>query len=330
MRKTAFLHWVDKTTYKMALIAIIYLGVAVFTVTPVFASGKSSESGNTQKKMVINGSAQMTVAQLKSLAAEKKEAGVEQDDTEVKRYLSGEVAYFYNEEKSDKQEELSTDNESLAETEAADNIAFVSETTGTDSKNEGSGTEPTKTVLTLFLNSKADYADNTDNVMRLDPEETLTKEQEEEVLSTTEIERYVNSNYSVLQQFTNESEYTTKARQAVISYAMKFIGNPYVWGGTSLTRGADCSGFVQEIFRHFGIITGRTSRDQYANCIYLRGREVMPGDLIFYADETGYINHVAIYAGNYMIIHAANRTAGIKVNRYDYKKPYAYGRFIAN
>jgi cell wall-associated NlpC family hydrolase len=56
----------------------------------------------------------------------------------------------------------------------------------------------------------------------------------------------------------------------------------------------------------------------------------MPGDLVFYADSTGYINHVAIYAGNYMIIHAANKKAGIKVNRYDYKQPYAYGRFIAN
>ncbi len=163
-----------------------------------------------------------------------------------------------------------------------------------------------------------------------DPEETLTKEQEEEVLNTTEIERYVRANYSVLQQFTNESEYTTRARQAVVSYAMQFIGNPYVWGGTSLTNGADCSGFVQEIFRHFGIVTGRTSRDQYANCVYLKGKEVMPGDLIFYADSTGYINHVAIYAGNYMIIHAANKKAGIKVNRYDYKQPYAYGRFIAN
>ena len=163
-----------------------------------------------------------------------------------------------------------------------------------------------------------------------DPEETLTKEQEEEVLNTTEIEKYVKANYAVLQQFTNESEYTTRARQALVSYAMQFIGNPYVWGGTSLTNGADCSGFVQEIFKHFGIVTGRTSRDQYANCLYLKGREVMPGDLVFYADSTGYINHVAIYAGNYMIIHAANKKAGIKVNRYDYKQPYAYGRFIAN
>ena len=163
-----------------------------------------------------------------------------------------------------------------------------------------------------------------------DPEEILTKEQEEEVLSTTEIDRYVKANYSVLQQFTNESEYTTRTRQALISYAMQFIGNPYVWGGTSLTNGADCSGFVQEIFKHFGIVTGRTSRDQYANCVYLKGKEVMPGDLVFYADSTGYINHVAIYAGNYMIIHAANRKAGIKVNRYDYKQPYAYGRFIIN
>ena len=185
-----------------------------------------------------------------------------------------------------------------------------------------------QTVTTVFLNNKP--AVNTSNTVRTDPEDVMTKQQEEEVLDTVSIQNYISADYSVLQQFTNESEYTTRARQSLISFAMQFVGNPYVWGGTSLTNGCDCSGFVQEVFRHFGIITGRTSRDQYANCVYLKGKEVMPGDLIFYADETGYINHVAIYAGNYMIVHAANRKAGIKVNRYDYKRPYAYGRFIAN
>lgn len=160
-----------------------------------------------------------------------------------------------------------------------------------------------------------------------DPEETMTREQETETLDTSFMTEYVKSDYAKLQQFTNESEYTTKTRQQLISYAMQFIGNPYVWGGTSLTKGADCSGFVQQIFAHFGAATGRTSRDQYANCVYLRGSEVMPGDLVFYADGN-YINHVAIYAGNYMIIHAANSRTGIKVSRYDYRRPYAYGRFL--
>lgn len=304
---------------------IVTLGVTVFAVTPIFASGKENV------KRVFNGTAQMTVTELKSLQAEKKEAGADKDDSTVKRYLNGEVTYFYDKNRSDQKDDEKSETEDKEKNDN-ENINSMEQE---DSDSEKTENEKEKSGIIIktdndFLNSKADRTLDSNGTMQIDPEETLTKEQEEEVLDTTEIVKYVSANYSVLQQFTNESEYTTKARQAVISYAMQFIGNPYVWGGTSLTNGADCSGFVQEIFRHFGIVTGRTSRDQYANCVYLKGKEVMPGDLIFYADETGYINHVAIYAGNYMIVHAANRKAGIKVNRYDYKQPYAYGRFIAN
>lgn len=176
-------------------------------------------------------------------------------------------------------------------------------------------------------NSTGASLSGTTSVSEYDPEETMTREQETETLDTSSVTSYIMTDYSKLQQFTNESEYTTRTRQQLISYAMQFIGNPYVWGGTSLTKGADCSGFVQQIFAHFGATTGRTSRDQYANCLYLLGSEVMPGDLVFYADGN-YINHVAIYAGNNLIIHAANSRTGIKVSRYDYRRPYAYGRFL--
>jgi cell wall-associated NlpC family hydrolase len=151
-----------------------------------------------------------------------------------------------------------------------------------------------------------------------------------------EDEGYVNTDYVKISQeldkamTMSELRYgsgVSDVRVSLVNYAMQFIGNPYVWGGTSLTKGADCSGFVQQIFAHFGATTGRTSRDQYANCLYLLGSEVMPGDLVFYADGN-YINHVAIYAGNNLIIHAANSRTGIKVSRYDYRRPYAYGRFL--
>ena len=130
-------------------------------------------------------------------------------------------------------------------------------------------------------------------------------------------------------EYANEEEYTTEARQKLVEYALRFVGKPYVWGGTSLDNGVDCSGFVQQIFGHFGIATGRTSRDQYRNCIYLYASEVMPGDLIFYAKDD-YINHVAIYIGNGLICHAASAKSGVKVSRYDYRHPYAYGRFVMN
>lgn len=122
---------------------------------------------------------------------------------------------------------------------------------------------------------------------------------------------------------------TTASRQALINYAKQFLGNPYVYGGTSLTDGADCSGFVQQIFKNFGIKTGRSSRDQIENAQSITFEELQPGDLIFYASGD-YVNHVAIYAGDGVIIHAANSRTGICTGRYDYREPYAYGRFINN
>lgn len=122
---------------------------------------------------------------------------------------------------------------------------------------------------------------------------------------------------------------TTASRQALIQYAKQFLGNPYVYGGTSLTDGADCSGFVQQIFKHFGITTGRSSRDQYANAQSISFEQLQPGDLVFYASGD-YINHVAIYAGDGVIIHAANARTGICTGHYDYRTPVGYGRFIQN
>lgn len=109
-------------------------------------------------------------------------------------------------------------------------------------------------------------------------------------------------------------------RSAVIAYAKQFLGNPYVYGGTSLTDGADCSGFTQSIFSHFGITTGRSSRDQAA-----RGREIsvdsaQPGDLLFYASGN-YINHVAIYIGGGQVIHSSTPATGITISPSNYRTP---------
>lgn len=120
---------------------------------------------------------------------------------------------------------------------------------------------------------------------------------------------------------------TTRSRQEIINYAKQFLGNPYVYGGTSLTDGADCSGFVQQIFKHFGVTTGRSSRDQIEKAQSITFEELQPGDVIFYSSGD-YVNHVAIYAGDGVIIHAANARTGICTGKYNYREPYAYGRFI--
>lgn len=107
----------------------------------------------------------------------------------------------------------------------------------------------------------------------------------------------------------------------VVNYAKQFLGNPYVYGGTSLTRGTDCSGFTQQIYKHFGITIERTSRSQYAaNGYAVKKADLLPGDLVFYG-HNGYIDHVAIYAGNGQIIHANSPRTGICMGRLEYGKP---------
>ena len=95
---------------------------------------------------------------------------------------------------------------------------------------------------------------------------------------------------------------------SVVDYATQFVGNPYVWGGTSLTNGADCSGFVQSVYANFGISLPRTSYEQQYAGTEVSYADAQPGDLICYG------GHVAIYMGNGRIVHASNSVDGIKIS----------------
>ena len=113
---------------------------------------------------------------------------------------------------------------------------------------------------------------------------------------------------------------TNATCSAVVAYAKQFLGNPYVYGGTSLTNGADCSGFTMSVFAHFGISIGRNSRDQAAKGKEIAVSAVQPGDLLFYASGN-YINHVALYIGNGQVIHASTAKSGIKISPSNYRTP---------
>ena len=101
-----------------------------------------------------------------------------------------------------------------------------------------------------------------------------------------------------------------KVRESLIAYASEFVGNPYVWGGTSLTSGADCSGFVQSIYAQYGYSLPRTSGEQSQYGMQIPVEEAEPGDLIFYAED-GVVYHVVIYAGDGETIEAMNESRGI-------------------
>ncbi len=113
-------------------------------------------------------------------------------------------------------------------------------------------------------------------------------------------------------------------RVELVEYAKTALGNPYVWGGTSLTKGADCSGFVLSVYKKFGIKLSHSSSAQSKEGTKISASELQPGDLIFYANSSGTINHVALYIGGGRVIHASSPSTGIKISKYNYRTPVKY------
>lgn len=149
---------------------------------------------------------------------------------------------------------------------------------------------------------------------------------------------YVSSDYVVISTELKKAMTMTEVRYgegvsdvrvSLVQYATQFVGNPYVWGGTSLTKGADCSGFVLSVFANYGIYLPHSSRAQ-ANCgTTISASEARPGDLFFYGNGS-HINHVAIYIGNGQVVHASSKRTGIKISGAYYRTPVKVVRIISN
>ncbi|HEX3076011.1 MAG TPA: NlpC/P60 family protein [Lachnospiraceae bacterium] len=143
---------------------------------------------------------------------------------------------------------------------------------------------------------------------------------------------YVNLSYQLAKGVSVEeieagTDGVSSVRADMVSFAKQFLGNPYVWGGTSLTNGTDCSGFVMSIYAHFGYGISRTSRAQAGNGSTISASSVRPGDLVFYSNGGG-INHVAMYIGGGQVIHASNPRTGIKISNMYYRTPVKAVRII--
>lgn len=120
----------------------------------------------------------------------------------------------------------------------------------------------------------------------------------------------------------------TKKGKKVVNYAKKFLGNPYVYGGTSLTNGTDCSGFTMRVYEHFGITIPRTSASQSTSGKKVASySEAQAGDLFFYGDN-GKVSHVAIYMGDGNVIHASSKKTGIKISTATYRTILAIRRVL--
>lgn len=118
------------------------------------------------------------------------------------------------------------------------------------------------------------------------------------------------------------------SRADLVNYALQFVGNPYVYGGSSLTNGTDCSGFTMSVYAHFGYSLNRSSRDQIYNGTNIGIYEVQPGDLLFYNNGGSTIGHVAIYIGNGQIVHASTPRTGIIVSNAYYQTPCGATRIL--
>ncbi|CDA31861.1 cell wall-associated hydrolases (Invasion-associated proteins) [Lachnospiraceae bacterium CAG:25] len=146
--------------------------------------------------------------------------------------------------------------------------------------------------------------------------------------------------------------YGTATGQSVVDYAMQFRGNPYVWGGESLTNGVDCSGFTMQVYKHFGYSLPHSSTAQRYEGTAVSWDEKQPGDLICYQVVNGVghvaiyswdekqpgdlicyqvvngVGHVAIYIGDNQIIHAGSKDTGINVRNADYRAVWGVRRIV--
>lgn len=117
------------------------------------------------------------------------------------------------------------------------------------------------------------------------------------------------------------------ARVSLVQYALQFVGNRYVWGGTSLTNGIDCSGFTMQIYARYGISLPHHAASQPGYGTRISASDAQPGDLFFYGSGST-ISHVGIYIGNGQIVHASNARTGIKISSAYYRTPICVARYL--
>ena len=126
---------------------------------------------------------------------------------------------------------------------------------------------------------------------------------------------------AVISEDGQAAEEESDIRQDVVDYALTFLGNPYVYGGSDPNTGTDCSGFTSYVLEHAGgVDMNRSSRSQATQGTPVSAEQMQPGDLVFYANGSR-INHVGLYIGDGQIVHASTEKTGIKTSPYDYRKP---------
>lgn len=182
-----------------------------------------------------------------------------------------------------------------------------------------------------------DYEDNTTDDYVWDDElgEYVYDASDAEYVEDTSdtYDDYVEESYDNISDETyydaDTGEYVTPTSgggQFLVDCAIQYVGNPYVWGGTSLTNGTDCSGFTQSVLAANGIYIPRTAAEQAVSGTQVSLDDIQAGDLLFYDSGNG-IDHVSMYMGNGQVVHASNPNAGITISDYSYRTPVSASRY---
>lgn len=137
---------------------------------------------------------------------------------------------------------------------------------------------------------------------------------------------YTEEDYEQEEEVTYSETASSGDGSYIVDYAKQYVGNPYVYGGNSLTNGVDCSGFTQQVFGNNGISLARTAADQSQGGQDVSMDDLQAGDLLFY-DNGGYVGHVAIYCGDGTVVHASNEETGITISDVDYRTPVSAKRY---
>ncbi|MDD3413563.1 MAG: NlpC/P60 family protein [Lachnospiraceae bacterium] len=195
----------------------------------------------------------------------------------------------------------------------------------------------TVNTTTLFVREQPSTDSSVITMVPLGEELEVVEDSEEWCkIEIDDEEGYINKEYvdiaeeldkAVTLEELRYGEGVSDVRISMVAFAKQFLGNSYVWGGTSLTNGTDCSGFTMGVYKEFGISLPRVSRSQATVGTKISASELKPGDLVFYG-KGGTINHVALYIGNGQVIHASSRKTGIKISNVYYRTPLAIRRII--
>ena len=195
-------------------------------------------------------------------------------------------------------------------------------------------TEPStdaKIWTQISENERYHVAEQLDGWVKIEFDESGEGDGDDEISAAYVSSEFVEVRYALSEAIKfSPTEESASLRSRIVNYAMKFLGNPYVWGGTSLTKGADCSGFTMSVMQNFGISLPHYSGSQAKSGKRIKSSEMRPGDLVFYGNSRGKINHVAMYIGNGQVINAASRRSGIKISTWNYRTPICIVDVIGN